>query len=150
MGLLGSISSAFKGHFDKNKEQKEIEERVRKEAQVERLDIYEEELRRNAFEVVKIRAKNEALNSSGLQKLRQVARVSDLENRQPAPGSFLEKLRNHTQKNLANRDRNLQKTAKLRKTALEIKKENQVKINKKNKALNVRKTAFGTPSTWGR
>ena len=41
----------------------------------------------------------------------------------PAPGSFFDKLREHTQKNLARRDENLKRTAEIRGVVKEIKEE---------------------------
>lgn len=144
MGFLNSISSAFRDHFDKKKEEREIMERVQKEAEIQRLEVFEENLRKNSLEVAKAKALKDAAEKSGLQRLRQINRAKNLASSQAPPGSFFEKLGGYTQKNLARREANLAKTEALRKAAQEMKEDRQKQIQHRNLA---RKPAWG-PSKW--
>ena len=123
MGILDTIKSGIQGHFDKNREQKELEERLRFEANVHKMQIYEEEFRKNALEVARSQAKKEAVERSGLQKLRAVNRSAILQRGNVAPGSFFEKMRDFTQKNKSNREENLKKTEQMREAAKKMREE---------------------------
>jgi len=117
LSIIDTIKSGIQGHFNKNREQKELEERLRFETAIQKRQIYEEEFRKNALEVAKSQAKKEAAERSGLQKLRAVNRSSRLQERNVAPGSFFEKMRDFTQKNKANREQNMKRTEEMRNTA---------------------------------
>jgi len=125
MSFLETIKSGIKNHFDKQREDRELIEKVRFEAQTERLKIFEEEMRKNSFEVAKAQAKRDAAKLSGLQKLRATNRLRNLNQGEKAPGSFLGKLSEYTQRNIAKREENLKKTAEMRKVAEELRQKRQ-------------------------
>ncbi len=128
MGVFDSIKQAFQNHFDKNKEEQEMLDRVRKETQIERLKIFEEELKKNSLEVARGQAKKDAASKSGLQKLRAENRMRRLNQSEPAPGSFFDKLREHTQKNLARTQENLKRTEEMRGVGKKLRDERNNKI----------------------
>lgn len=144
MGVLDSIKQAFQNRLDKNKEEQEILDRVRKEASRERLLVFEEELKRNALDVARARAKKDAAEKSGMRKLQSETRLRRLNEHPPEPGSLFEKLRDLTQKNLARRDENLKRTAEIREVAKKMREERQGKIIPRNQ---ISRTSFGQ-STW--
>ncbi len=87
MGLLDSISNGLKGHFDKNKERREMMEGLQKEADLQRLSVFRDEFSKNAKEVAIAEAKKEAAELSGLRKLRATNRVRNLSSQGPEPGT---------------------------------------------------------------
>lgn len=130
MGIIDTIKSGLQGHFDKNREQKELEERLRFEANVHKMQIFEEEFRKNSLEVARAQAKKEAAEKSGLQKLRAVNRSAILQRGNVAPGSFFEKMRDLTQKNKANREENLKRTEAMRGTAKKMREDRLAEQNR--------------------
>jgi len=123
MTILESVKAGLKNHFDKKKEKREFEERLRLEAEIERRRIFEEEFKRDAKLVAIAQAKREAAEKSGLQKLRAVNRARNLNTLSETPGSFFEKLSNYTKKNIAKREENLKRTAEMRATAKQMREE---------------------------
>ncbi len=114
MGFFDSISSGIKNHFNKNREQREMMEGLQKEADAQRLMEFKEQFAIDAKEVAIARAKRDAAEKSGLQKLRAVNRARNLSHSGPEPGTFFEKLSDFTKKNKARMDENLKRTAEIR------------------------------------
>ena len=83
--------------------------------------IFEEEFRKNIFEIAKGKAKKEAAEKSGLQKLRAMNRVRNLEKLEKNPTGFLSKLSDYTQRNIAKTEERKQRTAELQKALEEDK-----------------------------
>lgn len=156
MGILDSFKRSFQNHFDKQKEEREMMEKIQQEARAHKLQIMEEEFRKNSLLVAEAHAKKEAATKSGLQKLRATNRARNLANPQMAsPGSLFEKLGEYTQKNLAKREDNLKKTAEMRKVAEEMKIERAVKMKKEREERMTRsnsrvplKNSLRSQSTW--
>lgn len=124
MNFFDSVKKSFKNHFDKKAEDREFIERLRFEANVKQKMIFEEEFKKNAFEVAKARAYKEAAEKSGLQKLRATNRARNLANNSNQdPGSFFAKLQEYTHKTKARREENLKRTAEMRKEAEKIRNE---------------------------
>lgn len=127
MGLLDSISSGIKNHFDKNREQREMVEELQRDADAQRLITFKQEFSENAKEVAIAQAKKDAAEMSGLRKLRATNRARNLSNGGPEPGSFFEKLSDFTKKNKARMNENLQRTKEIRDLAQDQKKEDMQK-----------------------
>ncbi len=121
MNILENIKSGIKNHFEKRKEQREYMERLQFEAKVQQQQIFEDQFKKDALEVAKARAMKDAARLSGMQKLRAENRLRNLNKNQDAPGTFFDKLRDYTQKNLARREENLKKTEMMRAKGAEIK-----------------------------
>ncbi len=128
MSLFDSIKNGFQQHFDKKKEDQEFINRLELEAKAQKKLIFEEEYKRATLEVARAQAKKEAAQKSGLQKLRAVNRVRNLNRQEEGGGlSFFEKLGAHTRKNLANREQNLKKTDEMRMVGKQMREEEQAK-----------------------
>jgi len=145
MSIWDTIKSGFKKHFDKKKEEQEMMDRLRLEARMQQQQIFEEEFRKNAFEVSKAKAKKQAANLSGLQKLRAMNRARNLSDTGQNPGSFLSRLGEYTQKNLAKREENIKRTAELREAAKKMREEKLAE--RQMGRINKYPTPFGSP-TW--
>lgn len=118
MGVFNSVFTGIKGHFNKKSQEQKIMDELQKEADRHRLQVFRERYLEDAKKVAESVATREAAEKSGLQRLRATNRKRNLSsNEGPEPGSFFEKLRNHTQKNLAQREENLKKTSELRMVA---------------------------------
>lgn len=128
MSIFQALANTFKDHFNKKKEEAEMMDRLRKEAEMERIKVFEEEFKKNAIKVAKAQAIKDAYNKSGIQKLRALNRVTNLDNPSANnPNSIFQKLSEYTQKNLARRDENLRKTEILRGEALRMKNQDMEK-----------------------
>lgn len=137
MSILDSIKEGVRGHFDRKKEDKEAMDKLRKEADMQQRLLFEQEFRKNALEVAKAKAKKDAAQASGLQKLRAINRARRLSQQTPdqQPMGFLSKLSEHTRRNLANREANLKRTEEMRKAAKEIREGKKVQTNPQRKAF---------------
>ena len=126
MGFLETIQKGVRGHFDKKKVQKELIDRLRLEADVQRQQIFEEEFKKNALLVAQSQAKKQAAELSGLRKLRAMNRVRTLKEPKSSD-SFFSKLAEHTQRNLAKREENLERTKEIRTEAKKMRDERLIK-----------------------
>ena len=127
MGFLDIIKNGMKNHFDKKKEEREMMEKMQREVDFQKQEIFRDEFKKNALEVARAKAKKEAAIQSGLQKLRSTNRARNLEEHKMVPGSFFGRLSEYTQKNIANREKNLGKTQLMRNTAKYMREENMRK-----------------------
>ena len=129
MSIFDSLKQGFKNNWEKRKEEREMYERVKLEAEWERRKIFEEEYRKNAREVAIAKARKEAAELSGLQKLRATNRLRHLQDPSNTnPGSFFSKLSEYTQKNLAKTEERLKRTSEIREQAEKMKKERMDQI----------------------
>ena len=146
MNFFTSIKNSISRGLDKRREDNERMDQLRKEADMERRKIFEEEFKKNALEVAKAQAMKEAAKLSGLQKLRANNRLRNLNRTSdnPIPGSFFEKLRDYTLKNKVRMQENLKLTEEMRKNAEIIKEERLAKMNQTRPVIN---KGFGK-STW--
>lgn len=113
MGFFGAI----KDYFDTKSVERQQMEAMKREIDIQYRLEFEKEYKQNSLEVAKERAKQDALQKSGLAKMRAINRVSRLDEGGPPPGSILEKLSDYTKKNLAKRDENLARTKIMREEA---------------------------------
>ncbi len=145
MGFFDSIKDSISGSFDKRREEREYMEGLRRDAEAERRLIFEQEFKKGALEVARARAKKEAAQASGLQRLRATSRARNLSQSNPSPGSFFEKMREYTLKNKANRDRNLENTKVMREEAAKLQQERmqQRRSPSANPPQAMRPKAFG-------
>ena len=140
MGFWNNLKEEWAEKARIRKEEEEIIRRLKIEAEVEKKRIFEEEFRKNIFDIVKGKAKKEAAEKSGLQKLRALNRVRNLEKLEKNPSGFLGKLSEYTQRNLAKREENLEKSAELKKA---LEEEKMKKIGNINKPFQGRPSYFG-------
>ncbi len=112
MSFFDFIKEGVSNHFDKRKEDQELVDRIRKETAIQESIIFEKQMREDSLEVAKAHAKRNAARSSGLQKMRAENRLRNLNKPQSGEG-FLGKMREYTQRNLAKREENLQRTAEI-------------------------------------
>lgn len=117
MSFFNSISEGIKRYFDKREEERLMMQQLQKEADTHRLITFKEEFGKNAKIVAEVQARKDAAKMSGLQKLRATSRVRNLQTNPQTPGSFFEKLSSYTQKNIAEREKNLARTEEMRKIA---------------------------------
>ena len=126
MGIFDSIKASINETLQRKKEDKEFIRRLDLQAKVEERKIFEEEYKRNALEVAKAKAKKDAAKLSGLQKMRAVNRVRNLE-RGEQRGGFFEKLAEFSQKNIARREANMERTRLMREQAQQLREERMAK-----------------------
>ncbi len=125
MSFFDWISDKLKSGFQGRQEEQRITDSINREAHRERLIVFEEELRKRSFQAAHLKAKQDAMNASGLKKLQAINRVDRLENvdSRTVMGKFAE----YTRRNLARRDANIKRTKLLRDEAAKMVKERQQK-----------------------
>ncbi len=112
--MVDSLKTKFRESQGRKKEEQAFIKRMRLEAaQMEKIE-FEKQFRVNAQEVAIARAKKDAAKLSGIQKLRAQNRVRNLQKGEIGKSSILARLREHTARNLANREDRLKKTEMLR------------------------------------
>lgn len=117
-GIISSVKGRIQHYFDERAEQQEQQDKLDKEVRDEERRLYAQEYRKNALEAARLRARREALEKSGLAKLRAVNDIHNLKNNKPRKG-FLQDLSEYTKANLKRREENLRKTEEMRKAAME-------------------------------
>ncbi|KKN08453.1 hypothetical protein LCGC14_1056570 [marine sediment metagenome] len=130
MGFWDNLKEEWAEKARIKKEEEEMIRRLKIEAEVEKKRIFEEEFRKNIFKIAQGKAKKEAAEKSGLQKLRAMNRVKNLEILEKNPSGFLGKLSEYTQRNIAKREENMKRTAEVKKTLEEEKMKKTNNINK--------------------
>lgn len=118
--LFQSIQEKIRENSAKKKEEQDFLRRLRVQAEQERRIAFEQEYLKNAKIVAISKAKKEAAEKSGLQKLRALNRAQRLQESSGEPTTFFDKLGVYTQKNLVKRDENMKRTAEQRKMAKEM------------------------------
>ncbi len=113
MSFFDWIKDGVSNHFEKKKQDQELVDRIRKETAIQERQIFEEQMRKDALEVAKAKAKREAAELSGLKKMRAENRLRNLNNPQSREG-FLGKMREYTQRNIARREENLRRTDEIK------------------------------------
>ena len=108
--LLGNLRERFEESRQRKKLEREDIARMQREVDFQKKEIFQEEFKKNALEVARAQAKEEAASKSGIQKMRAQNRLRNLERNNVAPGSFFERFSEYTQKNLAKREENLKRT----------------------------------------
>ncbi len=139
MGFWDHLKEEWAEKARLRKEEEELVRRLKIEAAVEKTRIFEEEFRKNTFEMAKAKAKKEAAEKSGLQKLRAMNRVRNLEKLEKNPMGFLGKLSDFTQRNIAKTEERKKRTEELRKV---LEEEKGMKMQNKNLPFQ-RSTYFG-------
>ena len=121
--VFANIKDKVNEHFEKKKLEKEDFERMQREADFQQKQIFEEQFKKDALEVARAKAKKDAANLSGLQKLRAVNRARNLTQSGNDPGSIFSKFSEYTQRNLAKREENLKNTEAMRNEAKKMREE---------------------------
>jgi len=124
------IAKKFRDIQEKKREEREFEEKLRQEQRVHEKIEYEKAFRDSMKKAARIKAQRDAGEKTGLAKLRAIRRVEDM--KEPKEPIFA-KLSEYMQRNIARREANLEKTAKLRAEAEKM---------KHNKSADVRKSPF--------
>lgn len=127
MGFLDGIKEGIRNHFDKKKEDREMIEKMQREVDFQKQEIFQEQFKKDALEVARSRAKKDSAEMSGLRKLRATNRARNLNSNTNAPGSFFNRLAELTQKNKARTEDNLKRTREMRETAQKMREENMKK-----------------------
>ena len=130
MGFWDNLKEEWAERARIKKEEDEIVRRLKIEAEVEKKRVFEEEFKKNIFKIVTGKAKKEAAEKSGLQKLRAMNRVRNLEKLEKNPSGFLGKLSEYTHRNMAKREENLKKRDELKKALDEDKMKKTNNIHK--------------------
>lgn len=111
--IKGYISNKMDSRAYESQKIAEIRKDIQTQAQIE----FEQEYRVRALEVAKAKAIRDAQEMSGFKKLQAMNRVVNLN--EPSKSTTFSKFSEYTQKNLARREQNLQKTSMLRAVAKE-------------------------------
>lgn len=125
MGIFNSITNSIRGSFDKRREEREQLEQLKREADIHRRQVFQEEFKQRAFQVAEKQAREDAEKLSGFNKLRAINRSHNLQN--PTNEGVLGKISEYTRRNMANRVKNLDKTQQLRSVAKEEKDKRLIK-----------------------
>ncbi len=123
MSIFDTAREKIREHLEKSRQDREKMEELHKEVDRERQKIFEEQFKKNSLEVAKKKAYKDAAQKSGIQKLRAETRVRRLNEQSsaPEPGTWREKMRDYTAKNIARREENLKRTEEIRSEAEKIK-----------------------------
>lgn len=124
MTIIHSLKNSLSSHFEKKREQREFENKLRREAEANQRQIFAEEYKKAAYQASLIKARRDAETKTGLAKLRAINTLHNAENR--PSGNAFSKLSEYTRANLARREQALAKTQALRQAALE---ERQKRLN---------------------
>lgn len=128
--LVNDVRSKLSENNAHNKADKEIIHRIRLEADIERKEVFEKEMRKNTLRVARIEARKEAEKASGIQKLFAENRLINLNKvHKNAQDTLYSKLSNYTRANLARRNENMERTARLRMVATKMKEERKKNNN---------------------
>ncbi len=125
MSFFDTAREKIREHFEKGKVDREKMEELHKEANNQRQMIFKEQFKKDSLEVAKAKAYKDAAEKSGLQKLRAETRLRRLNETSsaPEPGTWREKMRDYTAKNIAQRQENLKRTEEMRAKAEEMRNE---------------------------
>ena len=134
MSLLETFKVGIQNHFEKKREERESIEKIKRENSIEAQQVFEKEFRDNNKKILIARAKKDAAKLSGLQKFRAENRLRNL-NKEQNPENFWSKFREHTQKNLANRDENMKRTEEKRKLAKQMRADQQAQRQQQRAGL---------------
>ncbi len=119
--LLGNLKEKFAESAERKRIEKEDLARMQRETDFERRKIFQEEFKKGALEVAKAHAKKDAAEKSGLQKMRALNRLRNLNSPEANnPSNFFTNFSAYTQRNLAKREENMKRTEELRKEAQKI------------------------------
>lgn len=117
MGVIQNTVEDIRKKFKERAEVKDAEKRHLASMRLEADEIERREFathfRANAAVVARSKAFERANKESGIKRLQALSRAQNLSGEQQQPG-FLNKLKEHTQRNLANTEARLAKTGKLR------------------------------------
>lgn len=116
MSFFSGLKQEFQERAEKRKEEREIVHKIKLEAEAKGQKVLEEELRKESFAVAIAKAKKEAAQKSGMQKLRAESRARNLQKLQKEPsGGAFEKFGEYTRRNLARTEERKKRTEELRK-----------------------------------
>ena len=120
--LLGNIKEKIAESAERKRVEKEDLARMQREVEFERRKVFQEEFKKGALEVAKARAKKDAASKSGLQKMRALNRLRNLNSPEASnPSNFFTNFSAYTQRNLAKREENIKRSEEMRREGLKIK-----------------------------
>lgn len=112
--IFSKIGDKINEHFEKKKQEQEELERMRKEAEFQRIIQKEQEQRDNALLAVKRNLLEQAEKKQGIQRLRAISQAQRIgENTNP----ILSKLSEHTRKNMQRTEENKRRNQIIREEA---------------------------------
>lgn len=112
MSVLNRIKKSIASYYDKKKEEREYEEKLEKEARATERKIYEQEYRKASYKASLIRARRDAVNKSGLAKLRAIHQKYGSPKQQTG---FFGKLSEYTKANRLRNEQLMKRNAEIRK-----------------------------------
>lgn len=127
MGILSNIKDRIARAMENKREDRLQFEQMQKEARMQQQIMFQEEYKKRALEVAKIKAQQDAERLSGYAKIKAMNKVMNLEN--PRPANALSNLAEYTQRNLAKTQERLERTRVLRQVAMQ---ERQKQMQSKN------------------
>lgn len=128
MGFFDSIKEGFRTRSEQKRKDREMMERLRKEAGMQEQIEFEKQFKIDAKEVAIAKAKRDSARLSGLQKIRAANRLRNLQKTDQKPDSALAKFATYTQKNMARREENLKATKERQAEATKTREERLEKI----------------------
>lgn len=135
MSFLSGLKKEIEDRAERRKADQELVKRVKLEAEAHRQKVLEEELKKGAFEVAIAKAKKEAAQKSGVEKLHSENRARNLKKLQKEPsGGTLEKFGEYTRRNMAKTEERKKRTEELRKVLEEERVERMKKVQERRAA----------------
>ena len=117
MNLLKNLKKKF-DNYQKTKRYEDAETRkIELEARAEQERVFREEYRKHLIEKAKIQAERDAVNKSGIAKMRAINQKYSSDKPRP---NFFNKLSEYTKANIARREANMKRSSELRKAASQI------------------------------
>ena len=148
MSFFDKISEGIKNSFVKKKQEREVMEQLHREAEAQRLETFKEQFKIDSKKVAIAKAKKDAAEKSGLQRLRAMNRARNLSSQEAQPGTWFEKLGDYTRKNIAKREENLKGTKMLREEAEKMKKQTLSDRQREREDRMINKPVGFRQSTW--
>ena len=113
MSFLDWVKDSFTESQEKKRADREMMDRIRKETEMEARLVFEKEMRQKSLELAIGKAKKDAATKSGYRRFQAENRLRNLNNPKSSEG-FFGKMREYTQRNIAKREQNLQRTSELK------------------------------------
>lgn len=148
MSFFDTIKQGLQNHFGKRKEDQEMMDRLRQEATMQQQVAFEQQFKEDARIVAIAKAKQDAARLSGRQAMVAHNRAIRLQEKGVSSGTFFDKMRDYTQKNIAKREENLKRTAEMKEKAQQLQAQRQQERTQgRTEILPNRNSSIGG-STW--
>lgn len=132
--IFSQLGDKLSEHFEKKRQEQEELDRMRKEAEFQRIIQKEQEDRENALETVRQNLREKAERSNGFQRLRYLNQAERIgENHNP----FFTKLSGHTRRNMQRTEENKRRNQLIREEARKMREE-RLERNRMDRLLRTR------------